>query len=245
MAQDPQPKSEMPIISLLPNVLTLAAICAGLTAIRFGFHGDYARAVLLIVLASVLDGVDGRLARLLKSESKMGAELDSLADFLNFGVAAPLLLYSFALQDMRRAGWIAVLVFSVCCVIRLARFNVQSKEPKTEAASQYFVGIPAPAGAMLAMLPMFVSFLVADGPVVPAELVALWMVIVGFFMISRVPTYSFKILTISRKNVRFFLLGAMVLIAALFSYLWVTLVVLDLVYIAGVLWAWRTYAKKD
>ena len=240
---DPAPR--LPIVSLLPNLVTLGAICAGLTAIRFGFHGDYSRAVLLVLLASILDGIDGRLARLLKSESKVGAELDSLADFVNFGVAAPLLVYLSALQDLRSFGWIAVLIFSLCCVMRLARFNVDSRDGRPEGAKQFFVGVPAPAGALLAMLPMFVTFLVHDRPVLPALPVALWIVFVGGLMISRIPTYSFKILTISRRNVPFFLLGAMVLIAAVLTYLWATLVVLCLLYMAGVVLAWRKTANKD
>lgn len=234
----------MPLVLLLPNLVTLTAICAGLTAIRFGINGEYGRAVLLILLAGILDGVVGRLARLLKSESKIGAELDSLADFINFGVAAPLLVYLFALQDLRRAGWIAVLIFSVCCVMRLARFNVESRMEKPHSANDYFVGVPAPAGAMLAMLPLFVSFLVSDVPVLPAGVVAVWIVIIGVLMISRIPTYSFKVLTISRRNAPFYLLGAVVVIAAVLTYLWATLVVLVLVYIAGVIWAWhKTQAK--
>lgn len=241
--QEPAPRSELPIIALLPNLVTLAAICAGLTAIRFGFHGDFERAVLLILLAGILDGLDGRLARLLKSESKMGAELDSLADFVNFGVAAPVLIYLFALQDLRSAGWIAVLIFAVCCVMRLARFNVDSRAAKAAGVPLFFVGVPAPAGAFLAMLPMFVSFLFYDAPILPATVVAGWVVFVGVLMISRIPTYSFKMLTISRRNVPFFLLGAMVFIAAVLTYPWATLVVLDLVYMAGVILAWRKTVK--
>lgn len=245
MVQPASPRSELPIITLLPNLVTLAAICAGLTAIRFGFQGNYEQAVLLVLLACVFDAVDGRLARLLKCESKMGAELDSLADFLNFGVAAPLLLYLFALQDMRSAGWIMVLVFAVCCVIRLARFNVTAKSRNAERQAAYFVGVPAPAGAMLVLLPMFVSFLFADESIIPPLAVALWTALIGVLMISHVRTYSFKMLTVSRANVPFVLLGAMVLVAALLTYVWATLVVIDLVYIAGVLWAWSRGKFKD
>ncbi len=245
MGQPPLTRSELPAVALLPNLVTLAAICAGLTAIRFGLQGDYERAVLLVLLACFLDAVDGRLARLLKCESKMGAELDSLADFLNFGVAAPLLLYLFALQDMRSAGWITVLVFAVCCVIRLARFNVAEKSNTSKQSTQYFVGVPAPAGAMLLLLPMFVSFLFANELIIPSPIVAIWTVLVGILMISRIRTYSFKMLTVSRANVPFVLVGVMVLIAALLTYVWATLVLIDLIYIAGVLWAWSQGKFKD
>ncbi|WP_019956972.1 CDP-diacylglycerol--serine O-phosphatidyltransferase [Yoonia vestfoldensis] len=236
---DLKPRPDLPVIALLPNLITLAAICAGLTAIRFGIAGEYDRAVLLILLAGFLDGIDGRLARALKSESRIGAELDSLADFVNFGTAAPLLVYLFSLQDLRSAGWIAVLVFTICCVLRLARFNVESRETVPESTGNYFVGVPAPAGALLVMLPLYVSFLLSDGPVVPAPIAALWVLLIGVLMISRIPTYSFKMMTISRGNVPFFLLGAVVLLAALLTYLWATLVVMGLIYIVGIHWAWR------
>lgn len=232
---------EFSLIQLFPNLLTITAICAGLTAIRFGIHGRYEPAVLLILAAAVLDGVDGRLARALGSDSRMGAELDSLADFLNFGVAPPLVLYFWALQDMRSTGWVAVLIYAVCCVLRLARFNVASKaEEATEAATRdkaYFVGFPAPAGAMLVLLPMFVSFSIHDRPVLPDAVLSLHLVIVGLLMISRIPTWSFKSTRISRENVKFFLVGSAFAIAAVLTFAWVTLVVLCLAYVAMVVWA--------
>ncbi len=236
---DQKLRPELPVIALLPNLVTLAAICAGLTAIRFGIAGEYDRALLLILLAGFLDGIDGRLARLLKSESRIGAELDSLADFINFGVAAPLLVYLFSLEDLRSAGWIAVLMFTICCVLRLARFNVESRAISDQRKSDFFVGVPAPAGALLVMMPLYASFLLHDESIVPAPLVAIWVLAVGVLMISRIPTYSFKMLTISRRNVPFFLLGAVVMLAAVLTYLWATLVVMGLIYMAGIYWAWR------
>ncbi len=162
-------KSEFAIFQLLPNMLTIGAICAGLTAIRFGVQGNYLLAVQLILVASVLDGLDGRLARLLGADSKMGAELDSLADFLNFGVAPALIVYFWALQDVRGAGWIAALVYAVCCVVRLARFNVAGKSEEAEEGSgEFFVGVPAPAGALLVMLPMYLSFAFDDARLLPS-----------------------------------------------------------------------------
>lgn len=146
--EDPKVRAaeKVTLIQLLPNVLTVVAICAGLTAIRFGLQGSYELAVQLILLAAVLDGLDGRLARALKSESGMGAELDSLADFLNFGVAPGMLLYTWALEDSRSFGWIAVLVFAVCAVVRLARFNVMRKSEDKDHDNAYFTGVPSPAG---------------------------------------------------------------------------------------------------
>jgi len=240
---DTSAQSELTVVQLLPNLLTLAALCAGLTAIRFSFQGDFVPAVLLILAASMIDGVDGKLARLLNSESRMGAELDSLADFLNFGVATPVLLYLFALQDMPRIGWISVLMFAVCCVIRLARFNVGKKAEFEGTRNEFFVGVPAPAGALLILLPVFWAFLFPENLALPMELICLWMIAVALLMISHIPTYSFKMMTISRVNVKYFMLGFAFLVAALLNYLWATLVVLVLAYFCTVLWAWGKHVS--
>ena len=147
-------KNEAALVQLLPNLITLAAICAGMTSIRFAVQGDFSFAVKLVLLATVLDGIDGRIARLLRSDSKIGAELDSLADFLNFGVAPPLILYFWGLQDIPKTAWIFVLFFTVCCVIRLARFNVDQKIEEKPGPSTHFTGVPSPAGAALVMVPL-------------------------------------------------------------------------------------------
>lgn len=236
-------KSEMPIVHLLPNLITIAAICAGLTAIRFAFEGDYERAVRLILLACVLDGIDGRLARLLKCQSPMGAELDSLADFVNFGVAPAFIIYMWTFQEVNGFGWIAILIYVICCVIRLARFNVDAKsDAEDKSDPNYFVGVPSPAGALLVMLPMFVSFIFGGSHFLWPEAMALYMVGIGGLMISRIPTYSFKMMAVSRENVKYLLVGFVFLVAALLTYLWTTLLILDLAYIGGVIWA-RKKAK--
>ena len=173
----------------------------------------------------------------------MGAELDSLADFVNFGIAPPLMVYVWALQDVRGAGWISVLIFAVCSVIRLARFNVGHKTEFSKPDGNYFVGVPSPAGALLVMFPMFASFLVSDLPIFPAEFIAIYMVCIGLLMISRIPTWSFKIMTISREKVKFIFVGFVIIVAALLTYPWATLVAFDLVYVAGVFWAWRSGKK--
>ena len=232
------PRKELTLAQLLPNMLTVAAICAGVTAIRMGVQGDYVRAVQLLLIAGILDGLDGRLARLLRSTSAMGAELDSLADFVNFGVAAPMVIYLWGLQDMRHAGWIAVLFFATCGVMRLARFNVSSREEGGKGGSgAYFQGLPAPAGAVLAMLPMVFTFALPGLPQPPAPLVALYMAGVGFLMISPLPVWSFKKTRISRENVKFFLLGFACVAAALVLFTWGALIVLCLAYVAVVIWA--------
>jgi CDP-diacylglycerol--serine O-phosphatidyltransferase len=240
-----KPKVELPIVQLLPNLMTIAAICAGLTAIRFGFQGDFSLAVLLILIAGVLDGLDGRVARLLKSESEFGAELDSLADFLNFGVAPAFLMYLWTLQDMRSAGWISVLIFAACSVIRLARFNVGNKSETIVEDKRFFVGVPSPAGALLVMLPMFISFQWPEAPLIPGSLIILYIIFVGLLLISRIPTWSFKTMTIYGDNVKFLFVGFVVVISALLTYPWITLVVVDLVYLAGIIWSWRASKKPE
>ncbi|WP_299971090.1 CDP-diacylglycerol--serine O-phosphatidyltransferase [uncultured Roseobacter sp.] len=237
--------SDFALVQLIPNMLTIAAICAGISAIRFGVQGNYTLAVQLIVAACVLDFLDGRLARLLGSDSEMGAELDSLADFVNFGVAAPLVIFFWALQDMQSAAWISVLVYAICCVVRLARFNVDSKADCENLPSACFSGIPSPAGALLVMLPMSVSFAFADVPLLPDVVICAHMIVVGLLMISRIPTWSFKTARISRENVKFFLVGFAFVSAALLTYAWITLVVLCVGYIGTVIWCLLTKPPSE
>src|SRR5579885_2494189 len=150
----------IPVRTLAPNMVTLLAMCAGLTAIRMAFEGRFVLAVAGVVFAAILDGIDGRLARLLKGTSRFGAELDSLADFVNFGVAPAMVLYFWGLHDLKSAGWIAVMAFAICAGLRLARFNVMSEDPERPAwTSNFFVGMPAPAGAITVLLPIYVAFL--------------------------------------------------------------------------------------
>ena len=232
----PKSKDEFHLFQLLPNMLTIAAICAGMTAIRVGADGNTVLATQLILVACVLDGLDGRLARLLNADSTMGAELDSLADFLNFGVAPPLVMYFWALQDMRNTGWIAVLIYGVCCVIRLARFNVGKKSEEHDDGA-YFVGVPAPAGAMLVMLPMFATFAFSEEPVLPDLIICAYIVVIGLLFITTMPTWSFKTAKISRENVKYFLVAFACVGAAFLSYTWMTLVVICLAYVGVIIWS--------
>lgn len=227
---------KLTLIQLLPNMLTVTAICAGLTAIRFGLQGNYELAVQLILLAAILDGVDGRLARALGSDSKMGAELDSLADFLNFGVAPVMLLYVWALDDTWQLGWLAVLIYAVCAVTRLARFNVARKSSDGAAENAYFMGIPSPAGAILVMLPMYASFALDSKQILPDALLSIYIAGIGFLMIGRFPVWSFKTTRISQRRVKLFLVGFAGIGAAIAIYTWIALVLLSLIYIGAVVW---------
>ena len=151
---------EIPLRLMVPNLITVLAICAGLTGIRLAFENRYELAVIMVLLAAFLDGIDGRVARLMKATSKFGAQMDSLADIVNFGVAPALVIYVFVLDQARSLGWIAALIYAIAAGLRLARFNVMAeRENKASWQSEYFVGVPAPAGAMLVLLPVYVGFL--------------------------------------------------------------------------------------
>ena len=232
LPQDPRGDQQLHLVRLLPNLISILALCSGLTAIRFAFAENISVAVFLIALAAALDGLDGRLARMLKSESAIGAELDSLCDFVNFGVVPGLVLYLWGLKSETNFGWIAVLVYAVCCMLRLARFNVGNRNPDP-AEKTAFIGVPSPAGAMLALLPIYVTHVGAFhmSPVV----VALWMLAVGALMISNLRTPSLKRVTVAASLARYVLVGAGAVVALLITYPWATLLTLSLVYLAGIL----------
>ena len=208
----------VPFRVIVPNIITLIALCLGLTAIRLAFEGRYEPAVVAIVVAALLDGVDGRVARLLKGTSRFGAELDSLADFVNFGVTPALMLYSFLLKDLKAIGWIAVLVFAIAMVLRLARFNVMLDDPhRPEWKKNFFTGMPAPAGALTSMLPLYLSFLgFSIGPAA-APIALVYLLGLAFLMVSTIPVYSGK--TIGVKVPRHWVLPIFVLSVALFGLL--------------------------
>ncbi|MGR3452842.1 CDP-alcohol phosphatidyltransferase family protein [Pseudooceanicola sp.] len=235
---------DLPLARLLPNLVTLVAVCAGMTGIRFAFQGEYEWAVRMVLVAGVLDGLDGRLARMMRSQSLIGAELDSLSDFLNFGVAPALILYFWSLHEIGGIGWITCLCFALCCVLRLARFNAEAKSG-IGGTGAYFTGIPSPAGAVLALMPMVLSFIASVPDIFPATLTAIYVVIVGLAMISRMPTFSFKNIRVSRNNAPFVLLGVVLLGAALLIYPWATLAVLTGIYAVTIVLAQlRRFRKK-
>jgi CDP-diacylglycerol--serine O-phosphatidyltransferase len=226
---------ELLLLKLLPNIVSILALCSGLTAIRFAISDNFGMAVLMIGTAAALDGLDGRLARMLQSESAIGAELDSLCDFVNFGVTPAIVLYLWGLRPETSLGWIAVLVYAVCCMLRLARFNVGAKAVGEEAEKTSFIGVPSPAGALVALMPIYIVFAVDEAFAMPPVLIAGWMIAVGALMISRVRTPSLKRITIAADYARYVLVGSVVLAAALLTYPWVTLTVLTGAYLAAIL----------
>ena len=236
MARKPvEEPRELLLLKLLPNLVSILALCSGLTAIRYAIAGNIAIAVFLIGVAAILDGLDGRLARMLKSESAIGAELDSLCDLVNFGVTPALVLYLWDLQAEAQLGWIACLVYAVCCMLRLARFNVGSKSPGEAAEKTVFIGVPSPAGALLVMSPIYLAFTSDDAVHLLPLMVAAWMVGIGVLMISRVRTPSLKRITIAADHARYALVVAVVFVAALLTYPWITLLATCMSYLAGVL----------
>ena len=179
---------------MIPNMLTLLALCSGLTAVRFAYEGRWEHAALAILAAAILDALDGRIARLLKGATKFGAELDSLSDMICFGIAPGLMLYFWSLEKLGRFGWILVLLYAVACVLRLARFNTAIEDVDPPAwASTFFTGVPSPAAAGLVLLPMVVSFNLFEEYARRPEVVAVFMVVVSFLMVSSIPTYSFAL----------------------------------------------------
>ena len=249
MNAHPDRRFRLSVMQLLPNVLTLAALCAGLTAIRMAVLEEFDRAAALILLAAVLDGLDGRLARRLRSVSAMGAELDSLCDFVNFGVAPVLVLHLWAYGGAGGLGWIAALVYAVACALRLARFNIGSRDPVALATPKTaFTGVPSPAGAMLVLLPIFIANLI-PGANVPGLACALWMMVVAALMVSRLPTPAFRPVRVRPDQARLLILTAVALGASLLTYPWLTLVLLDFGYLLLLTLSWirprRTPARKD
>jgi CDP-diacylglycerol--serine O-phosphatidyltransferase len=228
----------LPLLQLVPNLVTILGLCAGLTALRLAFAGRFEQAALLIILAALLDAFDGLIARRLDAASRFGAELDSLADFFNFGVAPAFLVYQLALGGAPDLGWTAALVFTVCACLRLARFNVNRDLPVTGRA--HFVGVPAPAGALLAMLPAFVSFAgIADVAALP-WLVAPWLALVGLLMICRLRTFAPKGLRISRRHARWLLVGVALLVGLTISRFWLLMILVDVAYLGSLVYALAT-----
>lgn len=238
----------IPVRVLLPNMITLLSLCAGLTAIRLALEGRIEWALGAIVFAAVLDGVDGRVARLLKGQSRFGAELDSLADFVNFGVVPGLILYFWGLNELGAIGWIAALVFAICMSLRLARFNVMADDPNRPVwASNFFTGVPAPAGAIIVLLPIYVNLL---GMPRLATLACVYTLTIAFLLVSTLPVLSGKKLgtRVAPNMVLPIFLLVVLFVALLVSYPWHVLTIGSVLYIASLPVGWlsyRQYLRKD
>jgi CDP-diacylglycerol--serine O-phosphatidyltransferase len=231
------------ISKLIPHIITVGAACAGLTAIKFAIDQKWENAVIAIVVAGVLDALDGRMARLLNAASDFGAELDSLSDFVAFGVAPAFIMYYWTLHSLGRVGWIVALFLAICCGLRLARFNTNIGSKLPPYAYNYFTGVPAPGGAGLAILPL-IGTLAYGVPILREPVfVAVWAVIVAILMVSRVPTYSLKRIKVPQAAIVPLLVFAALLIAGMAGAPWLTLTFVGLTYIMSLGVSILTYRR--
>ncbi|MCB1538267.1 MAG: CDP-diacylglycerol--serine O-phosphatidyltransferase [Rhodospirillales bacterium] len=230
----------------LPNFLTLCGLSAGLLAIQKAVNNQWDDAVLLITFAAIVDTMDGALARLLQATSKFGAELDSLADFLSFGVAPAFVMYLWTLDNAGPVGWVAVLVFALCSALRLARFNTLSEiDPRPQWARKFFMGVPAPCGAGLALMPLIASLQFPDFSGYPllTPLIGIWMILIGLLMVSKLPTLSSKQVKLPASSAVPMLAAAGLFLAALVHMPWATLLVAGTTYAASILIGLKMYFR--
>lgn len=241
-------KRVIPIRALIPNAITIAALCAGLTAVRLAIGGDFDRAILAIIVAGVLDGIDGRVARLLKGATKFGAELDSLSDVTAFGVAPALIIYFWILYELPGIGWIVALAHAVCCALRLARFNAQlDVEDQPHKRYGFLTGVPAPVGAGLTLSPMFLFYWVEpnflDAPALGAAVTAVVVATTAFLMVSNLPTYSWKSMNIRPEYRLFVLVFVALFIGALLTVPFATLSLISIAYAVTIPMSIRAYGR--
>ncbi|MEP9371104.1 phosphatidylcholine/phosphatidylserine synthase [Mesorhizobium sp. KR1-2] len=237
---------EIPLRMILPNLITVLAICAGLSGIRLAFEMRFETAVVMVLIAAFLDGIDGRIARALKATSKFGAQMDSLADIVNFGVAPALVIYAFLLDRAGSPGWIAALLFAIACGLRLARFNVLDEDQDRPAwQAEYFVGVPAPAGAVVVMLPIYLVFI---GAVVPDRVFGFvcsgFTLLVAFLLVSRLPVYTGKTIKIPGDKVLPLILGVALFVMLLVTYPWQTLSLSVIGYLIFLPLSARAYSRR-
>ena len=238
---------KVPVRFLIPNFFTLLGLCAGLTAIRMAIEGRIDLAIGLIVLAALLDGVDGRVARLLKGTSKFGAELDSLADFVNFGVAPAILIFTWGLGDLKSLGWIAVLIFAICSSLRLARFNTAIDEERPNWQTAYFVGVPAPAAAIVVLLPIYLNKLGLTYAVGQSYAVLAYTVVVAGLMVSAIPTFSGKLTgeRVARDYVLPIFVVAVLAVIFLATYPYKTLSIVSIGYLTFIPYSYYRFARRE
>ena len=234
----------LPLRAFIPNAVTVLALCAGLTAIRFGFTQEWEKAMIAIVVAGVLDGMDGRIARMLKANSKFGAELDSLCDNIGFGTAPALILFQWSLTRAPRFGWTVALALAVCCALRLARYNSRiDAEVQPHKAAGFNTGVPAPAGAGLAFMPIYLWLITQNELFRDWRLVMPWTLFIAVLMISAIPTYSWTSIRIRKSWRVAALAGIALLAAALIQEPWITLSLVSLTYLATVPFSLASFAR--
>lgn len=237
-------RGEQPIARLLPNMITIAGMCCGLSAIRFAMLGRWEMAVSFILAAALIDGMDGRVARMLGATSNFGAQLDSLSDFVCFGVAPAIVIYMWQLQEVRGFGWAIVLFFSVCAALRLARFNTGLfDEPQETWKKEFFVGVPSPAGGLMCLLPLIISIQSAQSFVIPHVVIILHVLVVGTLMASRIPTFSGKQLKIKHELIPQFMIACSLLLVMFIIEPWLTIIAVSVVYLISIFFSVAKWKK--
>ena len=216
---------------ILPNIFTLVGVCIGLSSIKFAFDGNFQLAVISIIIAAILDGLDGRVARMIKGTSEFGKELDSLTDFVSFGIAPVFVIYFWELNQFGRIGWLLVLLFSVCCVLRLARFNLTKFDDNEEWKMNFFQGIPSPAGGCLILFPIMYELSSFSTLFQINNVSPFLVVLASILLISKIPTFSFKKIVIQRHLTLFLLLGVGLFFVSIIQFTYETLTICCLIYL--------------
>ena len=246
-----QPKKNFKIVSdrrarmILPNAITLIGVCIGLSSIKFALDGKFSLAVVAVLFAGLMDALDGRIARLIKGTSKMGKELDSLGDVISFGVAPAFIMYFWSLQYLDKLGWFVCLIYVICVALRLARFNVNSEE-ETSWKDIFFEGVPAPAGGIIVLMPLIISFSGFSENFLQINydlIVPIFFIIVSILLISTIPTYSFKRIVIPRSITKFVLFGMVLFFGALLVYTFKILAISTFLYLCLIPVSYFHYKK--
>ena len=230
---------------LLPNILTLGGVCLGISSIKFSIDENYSLAVIFILLAAILDALDGRIARMIKGTSEFGKELDSLTDFVSFGIAPVFILYFWELNNYGKLGWAITLIYSVCCVLRLARFNLTKIDQKHLWKSNYFEGVPAPAGGLLILTPLIFELSNLNLNFDLKNLTPYFTILIAVLLVSKVPTLSLKKISISSGITAFILLGVGIIFISLLFYTFETLLIFSLVYLLSIPFSFFMYKRKN
>jgi len=230
---------------LLPNILTLGGVCLGISSIKFSIDGNYSLAVIFILLAAILDALDGRVARLIKGTSEFGKELDSLTDFVSFGIAPVFILYFWELNKYGKLGWAIALIYSVCCVLRLARFNLTKIDNQQIWKTNYFEGVPSPAGGLLILMPLIFELSDLNLNFNIKNFTPYFTILIAFLLVSKIPTLSLKKISISPKATVFILLGIGIIFISLLYYTFETLLFFALVYLISIPVSFFMYKRKN
>ena len=238
-------KKKIPLYKLFPSIITILALCMGITSIKYTFEGNFEMAIIMVLVACVMDGLDGPSARFLKSSSDFGAQLDSLCDLVNFGVAPAIIIYNWGLYKIGGLGWIIVLIYASCTALRLARYNVENAVQQGKIKhNTYFYGISSPCAAILALSPLISTFQLLKVESLHPFIIGCFILFIGLMMVSRIPTISTKGLSIKRRNIPFVMSLFAIFIASIFLMPWKIIPLLSIMYIISIPLTWYHYKRK-